>query len=326
VTPGKALDYYWEACWTMNKTWGYSKYDHKWKSNRVLIQKLVDIASKGGNLLLNVGPMPDGTIQKEAYTGLNALGDWMKINSESIYGSKASPVAPPAHTRITAKGKNTLYLHLFAPFKEKSVELPISAKSATAISLQDKTTVPITASQNALTLDLSKLQLNDTVTTIKINLPEGYTALEKEKIALKKGDILLPHTDAKIIGKGPLRIDSKSQALGFWTELTQGAQWHREVVTSGKFKLILLYSLDAAYGQGKVKVTTKSGKTFTKKLTSTKGWNDFQELSLGKVSLTAFQPEIITVTGLPRAKGSKKPIALMNLKGIILRPINKGKK
>jgi len=47
---------------------------------------------------------------------------------------------------------------------------------------------------------------------------------------------------------------------------------------------------------------------------------------LGKVSLTAFQPEIITVTGLPRAKGSKKPIALMNLKGIILRPINKGKK
>ncbi|MDT8402377.1 MAG: alpha-L-fucosidase [Bacteroidales bacterium] len=106
----------WETCMTMNNHWGYNKYDDNWKSSRELIQKLVDIASKGGNFLLNVGPKADGTFPQESIERLKAIGDWMDIYGESIYGTTASPFSDIEWGRCTKKqvGKNTrLYLHVF---------------------------------------------------------------------------------------------------------------------------------------------------------------------------------------------------------------------
>ena len=74
---------------------------------------LIEVVSKGGNLLLNVGPRPDGTIQPEFVARLAAIGDWMKVNNEAIYGTTASPFTRlPFFGRVTAKG-NILYLHVF---------------------------------------------------------------------------------------------------------------------------------------------------------------------------------------------------------------------
>jgi alpha-L-fucosidase len=106
----------WETCMTMNGTWGYKSYDHKWKSSEKLIRNLVDIVSKGGNYLLNVGPKPDGTFPAESVNILKDVGQWMKVNGEAIYGTKASPCKRPSWGRLTSKdsGKNTaLYLHIF---------------------------------------------------------------------------------------------------------------------------------------------------------------------------------------------------------------------
>ena len=106
----------WETCMTMNTTWGYSEHDHQWKSNETLIRNLVDIASKGGNYLLNIGPKGDGSAPQESVEAMRAIGAWMKVNRESIVGTTASPVARPAWGRITAresKRDTTLYLHVF---------------------------------------------------------------------------------------------------------------------------------------------------------------------------------------------------------------------
>ncbi len=106
----------WESCMTMNNNWGYNKADKNFKSAKDLIQKLVDIASKGGNFLLNIGPKADGTFPQESIDRLKAIGDWMKINGESIYGTTASPLEHTAWGRVTQKkmGDNTrLYLHVF---------------------------------------------------------------------------------------------------------------------------------------------------------------------------------------------------------------------
>lgn len=318
ATPGAALDHYWEACWTMNHTRGYSKYDKKWKSDRQLVQKLVDIASKGGNLLLNVGPKADGNVQGEAYKGLAALGTWMKINSESIYGTQFTPVAAPVRTRLTAKGDNKLYLHLFAPFNERKVSLKLSTTAATARALNGAKSVLVTVHNNSITLNLAGIKTNEHVTTIAIDLPSGYKAIEKNLVDLKDGDVLLNSTDAQILGNGPLKLEAESHALGYWTKLDQAAQWKREVVVSGNFELILVYSLDKGQSGGKATVTMSSGKEFTHTLKPTNGWNDFQNVSIGKVSLTAMKPETMTVTGKNSPKGTK---ALMNLRGIILRPV-----
>ncbi|MCP4644374.1 MAG: hypothetical protein GY851_28280 [bacterium] len=101
----------WEACMTIGNSWGYKEGDAPLKSGTELIRYLVDVASRGGNLLLNVGPMADGTIPAEFVSRLEEIGAWMAKNSESIYGTHGSPFATSPAGKCTTKG-NRLYIHL----------------------------------------------------------------------------------------------------------------------------------------------------------------------------------------------------------------------
>jgi alpha-L-fucosidase len=106
----------WETCMTMNGTWGYKSYDHNYKTPQTLIRNLVDIASKGGNFLLNVGPTAEGEIPQPSIELLSEMGKWMKVNGEAIYGTKASPWGLFDWGRCTTKQiKNgtSLYFSVF---------------------------------------------------------------------------------------------------------------------------------------------------------------------------------------------------------------------
>ncbi len=89
--PNQAADDVWEVPATLNSTWGYVRDDHNWKAPSDLIFKLVDIVSKGGNYLLNVGPTAEGVIPPVSADHLRAVGEWLKLNGEAIYGASRSP-------------------------------------------------------------------------------------------------------------------------------------------------------------------------------------------------------------------------------------------
>ena len=112
----------WETCMTINHTWAYNKNDRNFKSSRDLIRDLVEVASRGGNFLLNVGPTPEGTIQPEFQERLRAIGKWMDRNGDAIYDTTYGPVQGLPFGRTTQKNRD-VFLHIFE-WPGNSVELP----------------------------------------------------------------------------------------------------------------------------------------------------------------------------------------------------------
>ena len=173
----------WEACQTFSGSWGYHRDESSWKSPEMLVQLLVDTVSKGGNLLLNVGPTGRGELDARALERLRAMGEWMRLHSRSIYGCTASDFTPPPDCRYTQNG-NRLYLHLFAwPYKH--VHLPgLAGRVAYAQLLNDASEIkfweidPHQEAQNmtirgeagALTLGLPVLKPDVTVPVIELFL------------------------------------------------------------------------------------------------------------------------------------------------------------
>ncbi|MEI6275107.1 MAG: alpha-L-fucosidase [Prolixibacteraceae bacterium] len=125
--PGELDGKDWETCMTMNGTWGYRTSDNKWKSPETLIRNLCDIASKGGNYLLNVGPDALGQIPQPSIDRLKAVGAWMKVNSEAVYATTASPLGILPWGRCTQKvqnGKTILYFSVFDWPKDGKLIVP----------------------------------------------------------------------------------------------------------------------------------------------------------------------------------------------------------
>lgn len=101
----------WETPATINDTWGYKVNDHNWKSSEELIHKLIDIVSKGGNYLLNIGPTASGAVPDPSVKRLHSMGEWLKINGQAIYGTTPGPIQGQSWCRTTQDADH-VYLHV----------------------------------------------------------------------------------------------------------------------------------------------------------------------------------------------------------------------
>jgi alpha-L-fucosidase len=184
----------WETCMTMNETWGYKSYANNWKSKETLVRNLIDIASKGGNYLLNIGPKADGTIPQESIDLLKAVGAWMKVNNEAIYGTTASPFGLFTWGRCTKKenGKNTtLYFSVFDWPKDGQLMIPGLKNEVLSAKLLDggKKLETLNTAEGLLISTLPDAS-NPVATVIKVEVKgtvEGSLAKPKDK--MKAGEL-----------------------------------------------------------------------------------------------------------------------------------------
>jgi len=185
----------WETCMTMNETWGYKSWANNWKSLKTIIQNTVDIASKGGNYLLNVGPKADGTFPQESIDLLKGMGAWMKINGESIYGTKASPFGSFLWGRCTKKdsdsygdGSNTiLYFSVFEWPKDGKLSIPgLKNKIVSAKFLANGGSLKTEKNDEGVIIAVPEKALDANATVIKVEVKgpvEPISAKQKDKMS-----------------------------------------------------------------------------------------------------------------------------------------------
>lgn len=169
--PATGIDGDWEACQTLNGTWGYSKLNQKWKTSETLIHELVDAVSRGGNYLLNIGPEPDGSIPEESIRLFKEIGAWMKVNGEAIYGTRANPFNEEFQWgRVTRKDNDKFFLIVYKKPSDGKIILPCTFSKVKASMLNNKTKHNIVKHQKDgyTVIDVSSVSIDGPATVVKL--------------------------------------------------------------------------------------------------------------------------------------------------------------
>ena len=286
--PPTGLDYDWEVCMTMNTSWGYKWYDENWKSTEELIKMLVDIASKGGNLLLNVGPTAKGEFPKASVERLKEMGHWMQQNGKSIYGTSASPFYKLPWGRCTTKkegGVTKLYLHVFDWPKDGLLRVP-----GLEANVRDIYLLSNPEQHFAWKFENGDLNVHapsvifDEINTVVVVKIRGEMIVTSNKPHLKEGSILLPadFTDIHNPGYGEhavLKGSGSKSLIANWVDARTRLEWIFDA-EPGKYRIeALVWSAE----KGGVSVTLGDQKVEAE-IPDT--GEEYELLKLGEIEIT----------------------------------------
>jgi alpha-L-fucosidase len=302
---------------TMNDTWGYKSYDQHWKSTEMLIHNLVDIASKGGNYLLNVGPTSQGEIPAPSVERLEQIGRWMKANGEAIYATTASPFKRLPWGRATKKlhdGGATLYLHVFEwPADGKLVVPGLKNRVEKAWLLIDpaKNALATTRKGNDVIVSLPS-SAPDAVCSVVVMEVRGELDIEPI-LAAQAADGSMHLAAADAVCHGQLKYESGHQHdnIGFWVNAADWVEWPFVVNRPGTFTVTAQI---AAPGSASF-VISAGGSRLAAKSPVTGDYAKFKTVSLGTITVAKSGKVSLAVRAVPEGW---RPI---NLRAIDLKPV-----
>jgi alpha-L-fucosidase len=312
----------WETCMTLNDTWGYKTSDHNWKSTEDLTRKLIDIVSKGGNFLLNVGPTAEGVIPPETVERLQGVGRWLATNGEAIYGTTAGPWKKyPFDGRATVKG-NTLYLHVFK-WPEGDLVIKGLAGKVVRVELLDKglgdVKFAIDNKGNLVTLTVPRPAKTDPMATVvavraqgPVTVSDVFASAPAKQAA--DGTIALGAGEAAIHGDAA-QYEGDRDCVGFWNDTTDWVGWKVAVEKPGTFEVSVTYACDPT-SAGSEYVFSVAGQELAGKVSATASWSAFTTARLGTVKIE--KPGLLDVAVRPR---SKPAMYVMNLRSVTLKPL-----
>ena len=241
--PGSQQAKAFEVCMTLNKHWGFNKADHDWKESAEVIDKLSDIASKGGNFLLNVGPTATGEIPPDSVRILGEVGQWMKANGNAIYGTTASPFAKLPWGRSTKKitpDGGSLYLHILEwPTDGRLVVPGLQSKVTNARLLATNQRIQAKAAGEDVVLSLPAQVPGSTVSVVEVDFSGQLQVMRRLPGPNADGRIVLgaelavihnsKHSQVKLAGKGE---DAK---ITKWNKPDAHVSWDFNASKAGTF-------------------------------------------------------------------------------------------
>ena len=303
----------WELCMTMNDTWGFKSCDHNWKSAEQLIRHLIDTASKGGNLLLNVGPTAEGEIPAPSVERLKQVGAWMQKNSESIYATTASPFKRLTWGRAAQK-PDKLYLNVFYWPKDGTLVVPMrsGAKKAYLLGAPDKS-LALTPSPTGLRVSVPAAAPDPISSVIVLEGVGRVEPLPPPPIAQKAdGTLALECDEADLFGKG-LRVEGNTRLnLTSWNNVDAYPQWDVQIDQAGTYEVsAVTFVPDVQVGSEYV--LTAGQAKMTAKTEATGG--DYKTVSLGQIRIEKTGPTAITLKPTKLAA-----MEFMRLRTVILKP------
>lgn len=320
--PGTGIEGDWETCMTMNRTWGYKFYDHDWKSVETLLTNLIDIASKGGNYLLNIGPKSDGTIPQESIDRLRAIGKWMKVNGEAIYGTTASPTSRPRWGRITTKvgdAQTTLYLHVFDWPSDGLLPVAIANEVVECRLLADPSRkFEVDPSEaEGLMVKLTDDAPDEIASVVVLQVKGEPNVLVRATPQGADGRVVLKAVDADIHSKMNTtpRVESQDENanLGYWTDPTAWVRFKFQLNKPGTFDVLVE---TAAVNDGNRLRLEIGDERLRLRVPNTGDYAKYEESSAGRVTLE--EPGVYEVDVRPRERGWQA----VNLRSIKLVPVD----
>ncbi|SDE57552.1 alpha-L-fucosidase [Mucilaginibacter pineti] len=318
--PATGIKGLWETCMTMNNTWGFKTNDHDWKSGKSLIRNLIETASKGGNYLLNVGPEPTGKFPAPIVERLAEIGKWMDVNSESIYGTTASPFKYLPWGRATEKaeanGNTTLYLQVYTWPTDGKLLIPgLDNTILSAKFLANGKALTTGKANDQLFVNVPTAALDETSTVIKLTIKGKPQIKEFVQNPEADGSIVLhPELADLHAKKGSHSMSAEggnNQNLGFWTDPTSSASWKIMVNKPGTYTV----ETWVAMAGPSTKIALSSGnETIKKEVTSTGDYGNYKKVELGTITLSKTGLTTISLTG---EEADWNPV---NVRKIVLKP------